>query len=430
MDEQLSEDGISEDRHRDSSAEGVDESHPSSNERVLFLLNKHTGVAPYSHEFQLGGLDPQMLSGFVGAMGSFLGEFAGSEESTWKTVYGADSTFVVETGKWVVGVLAVSRETSRLRSQLRSIVREFEQTFGALKDADGLEGRVFEQFDQFVRRVFTRERIAARSVLYWRRKRPEDLFVSLESPSDSYQLTKSLMYLRNGMSVSEISQETGVPLDKAKDLLSHAYWCNMIDVKYVPSPNDILELSEGALTKALNPENPLGLATDTRRLLGALDGRTSLDVLSARIQHGERDAVLQEVGRLISMGVVSRITIEKKLLLVNECVLTRLAQACSELLQSAELRGILGQLIHEGVPHHPWLARVRVDADLCVVCSADGSLSPQDLDWASQALEYLIERFVDSLATKLNKRDAQDLLHYARRHCQEDWVSELTEGLI
>jgi hypothetical protein len=430
MDEQLSEDGISEDRHRDSSAEGVDESHPSSNERVLFLLNKHTGVAPYSHEFQLGGLDPQMLSGFVGAMGSFLGEFAGSKESTWKTVYGADSTFVVETGKWVVGVLAVSRETSRLRSQLRSIVREFKQTFGALKDADGLEGRVFEQFDQFVRRVFTRERIAAQSVLYWRRRCPEDLFVSLESPSDSYHLTKSLMHMRNGMSVSEISQETGVPLDNAKELLSHAFWRNMIDVKYVPSPNDILELSGGVLTKVLNPDNPLELSADTRRLLGALDGRTSLDTLSTHIPHAERDAVLQELGRLISMGVVSRITIELKLLLVNECILTRLAEACSELLQTDELRGILGRLIHEGVPHQPWLARVRIDADLSVICDVGGALSPQDLDWASQALEHLVDRFVDSLSARLCKRDAQDLLRYARKHCKEDWLSELTEGLI
>ena len=63
----------------------------SSNEKILFLMNRFTGVAPYSHEFVIGDLDPQMLSGFVGAMGSFLGEFVGAERSQWKTVYGSDT---------------------------------------------------------------------------------------------------------------------------------------------------------------------------------------------------------------------------------------------------------------------------------------------------------------------------------------------------
>ncbi|MHA2045042.1 MAG: hypothetical protein ACW99G_09625, partial [Candidatus Thorarchaeota archaeon] len=63
-----------------------------SNERVLTVLNRLTGVSPYSHEFVPDSEDPQMLSGFISAMGNFMGEVTGTEEVQWKTVYGADSS--------------------------------------------------------------------------------------------------------------------------------------------------------------------------------------------------------------------------------------------------------------------------------------------------------------------------------------------------
>ncbi|MHA1576509.1 MAG: hypothetical protein ACTSU3_04040, partial [Candidatus Thorarchaeota archaeon] len=86
-----------------------------SNENVLFILDRHTTMAPYSHEFVKGGADPQLLSGFVGAMSNFMEEMTGSEQIHWKTQYGSDSTFLVEGGEWTLGVLSVLRETSEVR---------------------------------------------------------------------------------------------------------------------------------------------------------------------------------------------------------------------------------------------------------------------------------------------------------------------------
>ncbi len=401
-----------------------------NNEKVLFLLNKFTGVAPYSHEFQLEGLDPQLLSGFVGAMGSFLGEFAGSEESTWTTAYGSDSTFVVEVGKWVVGVLAVSRETSRLRSQLRSIVREFEQTFGALKDADGLEGHVFEQFDQFVRRVFTEELITPKSLVFRKRKRHEDLFVSLDSPMQSYQLTKILLYLKDGKSVAEISRSTEIPEKAVEQLLSHAYWQNIVHVRYVPSEGDILQLSEKALGRIFNPENPLCISHVARVLLASLDGRTTLGSLFPKAIEAEREGVLREIGKLISTGYVTRIPIEQKLLLVDECVLTRFGRACSDLLDGKRIVECIKKEIAESAAQHPWLLRVNVGDDLRIICDLGDIMSPAEFNWASDALEHLQTKVFDRISAKLTRRNAKDILLYARKHCQEDWMPELCEGLF
>ena len=58
----------------------------NSNEKLLLILNKENGLAPYSHEFISGIQDPQVLSGFISALSSFLCEVTGSNSSQWKTV--------------------------------------------------------------------------------------------------------------------------------------------------------------------------------------------------------------------------------------------------------------------------------------------------------------------------------------------------------
>ena len=48
-----------------------------SNEKLLLILNKESGLAPYSHEFIEGAQDPQVMSGFISAISSFMGEATG-----------------------------------------------------------------------------------------------------------------------------------------------------------------------------------------------------------------------------------------------------------------------------------------------------------------------------------------------------------------
>lgn len=135
------------------------------NDKVLFILNRLTGMAVYSHEFITGGVDPQLLSGFFGTMAGFLQEFVGSEESQWKTVYGSDTTFMVEGMSWAAGVLAVSRETSELRGKLHMIATEFEATYSSFRNAQGIEGGLLDDYDEFVMRVFHADRVTQESRL-------------------------------------------------------------------------------------------------------------------------------------------------------------------------------------------------------------------------------------------------------------------------
>ena len=110
-----------------------------TNEKVLFIHQKDSGMALYSHEFVDDAMDPQLLSGFVGAMANFLCELVGTDEAGWKTVYGSESTLMVESGKWAVATLSVSKETSELRSKLRMIITEFEATYNSISDVTRID---------------------------------------------------------------------------------------------------------------------------------------------------------------------------------------------------------------------------------------------------------------------------------------------------
>ena len=396
---------------------------------MLFVLNKHTGLSPYSHEFVIGGIDPQLLSGFVTAMGSFLAEVVGSEETGWKTVYGSDTTFIVEMNDWVVGVLAVARETTELRSRLRRVVREFKQSFEVLKDSDGIDGGLFAEFDQFVMKTLTLDKVALQS-LVTRRNGWEASLDRMEH-SDSKTLARDLVAgLEVSMTVSKLVETHSQSLKGVRDSVTEACWHNAAYVKYVPTERDILEISERALSIMLDSSNPLGLSTMTIAVIGRLDGRTTLENFIGELSQDDKDRVLQELGNLILSGHIHRISMERESVLVNECILTRFAGACSEVLGAEEIQQTVSIILASGVANHPWLSRVRVQDDLSLQSVLDEAMTPRDFDLLAEALEQFLNDIVDALSEVMERNDVIDLLKFARWSCQEDWIPGLTEAVL
>ncbi len=408
---------------------GESENQYDSNEKVLFVLNKHTGLSPYSHEFVIGGIDPQLLSGFVTAMGSFLAEVAGSEETGWKTVYGSDTTFVVEVNDWVVGVLAVARETTELRSRLRRVVREFRQSFEVLKESDGIDGGLFSEFDQYVMKAFTLDKVASQSIVM-RRNGWEGALDRMESPGHQNLARDLVTKLEKSVSVSRLVEAHSLSLKEVRDVVSEACWHNAVHVKYVPTERDILEISERALSTMLDRFNPLGLSTATIAVIGRLDGRTTLEPCTGELNQDDKNVVLEELGDLILSGHIHRISMERESVLVNECILTRFARACSEVLGAERIRQIARSTLASGIAKHPWLSRVRVHDDMSLQSALDEAMTPRDFDLLAEALEQFLNDFLDILSEEMERNDVIDLLKYARWSCQEDWIPGLTEAVL
>ncbi|MFQ5831969.1 MAG: hypothetical protein ACE5H4_04665 [Candidatus Thorarchaeota archaeon] len=401
----------------------------SSNEKVLFLLNKHTGLAPYSHEFIFGGVDPQLLSGFVTAMGSFLAEFVGSEETGWKTVYGSDTTFVVELYDWVVGVLAVSRETTELRSRLRRVVREFKDSFDVLKDSDGINGRLFTEFDEFVMKVFVADRVAPQSIVK-RRAEWKDSLERFEIPKTYPMVNQLIQELKGSMAVSELAAKHSLSIKDTRDTVSVAYWHNAVHIKYIPSERDILEISDRALSTILDSSNPLGVSAMTIGVVGSLDGRSPLEPFYEGLKESKKETVLNELGDLLLSGHIHKISIERESVLVNECILNSFADACAELLGAENVQNVIREISSNGIPNHPWLSRVRILDGVSVQCALEETTTPKDLDSMAAALDYMLQNLVDNMSKNLAEADVEDLLRYARWHCQEEWLPGLGQAVL
>ena len=400
-----------------------------SNEKVIFVLNKLTGLAPYSHEFVSGEQDPQILAGFISAMTSFMGELTGSEGARWKTEFGSGSTLLVEVGEWTTGVLAVSRETNEGRSKLRRVVMEFEDSFKYLKHDDAIESRLFKDFDQFVRRTFLGNRLTERSIIL-KNTNNYDASGQYESPSIAFRIAKLLHLATSGQSLSEVAEAQDLTMREVEELVSRALWKKAIYLSYVPSEDDILSTSEKSSGILLSRENPLRISLQTLRIVTALDGRTPLLSIIEKQNLWTANSVLYELGNLVNKGYLQRASIERRLLLVNECILSALVRACVKVRGSPDATKYFFTGQDRGIEMHPWVGRVKLQDNMAIRCQIDETMTPEDLDDMYDAVEFLTLSVADQLSNDAGPLSAKYLLSGIRKRCRAIWSSYLMDIVV
>jgi hypothetical protein len=393
-----------------------------SNEKVLFILHRETSAALYSHEFIPGGLDPQLLSGFVSAMTSFIGTLAGGEQTQWKTEYGEDIVLLVEGGEWAIGVMAISRETNEVRSKLRRIVREFEENYRNFRNFDRIDALVLSDFDRFVMDAIVLDRLSEKSVVI-RNADWESVMLPIESSEVLMHVMKFLMRIKSGHTIEMIAKKQRMTLAEVKDVVTLAFWHNAIRVVYVPTDNDILSLSEGSLSPLLSRDNPLGISTPTMKVIGAFDGRSPLSVFLEMLHLTSEGNIPLELGDLVNRGYVQRISTERRLLLANECVLNELLQLGKSILGSARMNEFFASTLETGVKLNPWTVRVRTISPLNIQCEINDSMSTLDLDDLHNAIEFLIGNLTERMSKKSDVAHIGSALALAKKRCSEKWGS-------
>jgi hypothetical protein len=393
--------------------------HPRmSNEKVLFLFNELTGMASYTHQFSPEGIDSQILSGFVSAMSSFMGELTGESLSEWKTVYGSNQTLIVELGDWMVGVLAVSRETIEYRSKLRRIIREYETTFKFLKEADGIEGSVFDDFDHYVRRVFVNHRISRRTIIMkahnWRER-----LDSFELPSEAFKAAKLLHSAQNGENLGDLAERLDLSLGEIRHIVSLSVWRDLIALLYVPSDDDILLVTEGSTSVLFAPQNPLQILESTLRVVTLLDGRTPLNKLLYTLPSSEKEETLYDLDKLVNLGYLEHISPERTLVLIGECILSNLLAACSDVVGQKQAREFLSRATKKLIAKHPWAGRIRLRNGFHAYCASEETITPGDLDNIYAAIQKVNEEVLSQLANEIALDKAKRIYEHARSQCHD-----------
>ncbi|MHA2149712.1 MAG: hypothetical protein ACXACG_05800 [Candidatus Thorarchaeota archaeon] len=397
-----------------------------SNEKLLMILNKNSGLAPYSHEFSKGSLDPQVISGFVSAMTSFMGVVTGEKLSHWKTVYGSDSVILVEKGDWTIGVLAASRETNEARSKLRSAVLEFEDCFAVLKNADGIDGSAFRDYNQYVRMMFVDERITGRTLvtkrLEWRGS-----ISNFDLPSVAFSVSKILLGIEDTQTVKEIAEFQNLQIEEVIEIVAKAFWCNTVFLKFIPAENDILTLSEGASTILFQKTNPLNLTNASLSVIACFDGRTPFFHFTSSMDDHELKVLLDNLGTLVNRGLIQRISAERRRVLFNECILSFLSSRGASIIGHKQMKQIFDTIRRVGGDHHPWISRVKLTDRIQAQCILEESMTPTDLDDMANALEFLITEMGEQLSKRYVGRVVERMLRKIRNDCQASWTPNLTK---
>ncbi|MHA2045557.1 MAG: hypothetical protein ACW99G_12235, partial [Candidatus Thorarchaeota archaeon] len=366
--------------------------------------------------------DPQMLSGFISAMGNFMGEVTGTEEVQWKTVYGADSSILVEGGDWVLGVLAVGRETTESRSKLRRIIVEFEESFSYLRDATAFEGGIYDEFDKFVRRIFVDSKISSRSLLMNPSMWLEELI-----QAGGQDLGGSHLSELDSITVEEIAKLVQKPLEETSYMISEIAWSKRLPISFVPPDNEILALSEGSSSILFSQKSSIQLSPSTLMVIGALDGRTKLASVMNSVSVKNRGIVLNELGSLDNSGYIQRISIERRIVLLNECILSELIESCTRELGPWKGKQYFLWAINAVIKQNPWVARLRLTKTNRVILVLDDYIGPLQLDEICGTMDKVVDLIGIYLTRDKGKATAHRIVSDAKRRCNRKWSEYLMD---
>jgi hypothetical protein len=383
-----------------------------TNEKALLIIHRDSGMALYSHEFAKGELDPQLLSGFIGAMTSFLSEALNAEESGWKTIYGSDTTLIVEIGGWVTAVLVVLRDNGLLHNKVRLVVAEFENTFQAFKEAACFEGGILDSFDEFVMRVFIDEKVSAMTHIIKKQGALKDM-PNLTNPNQPLEVQDVLSMAENDISVETMAQLQDISLEKAREIVMFAYWYNALDLHYIPSDDDILKPTEKSLSTIFSDASPLNLSRDTLFIVGSLDGRIPLGEVFKR-WNLEEENIRSELGALVTQGLLQKTTPEHNLILSHENVLNSFLLECKKLVSEQALKIALLTTFLTGIMTHPWLSRVQIHDEFHLECQIDENMTSEDYGDLYDALQYVINEIGRKLSTLSSEERIKEALVGAR----------------
>ena len=111
-------------------------------------------------------------------------------------------------------------------------------------------------------------------------------------------------------------------------------------------------------------------------------------------------------------------------------MLSHLFNAFVEVVGSKNAKDSFNIAIRKGTLNFPWLSRIRFVGDDTIQIMIEDSATPKDMDEVYDALEFLIQSAINEMTHHLTKEDADALLLYARKQCQEYWMPRLKDSVM
>ncbi len=224
----------------------------------IFFIHKQRGLNLLQHSFSGSKLDVDLISGFISAIISFINQLQppikdDEEEKLVRTIDRGDFKILIEAGKYVMGILFVNMEKVEVRTKLRKIIKDFEQSFD-FKEWDGtIEVEKFEKFKEKIFKTFATEIIQISDVPILNPSVEE--FLATQDELDllglhnlSVGLIELLSKIDGTADVQEIANRMEISVDEALARIGYLYELGeLITIESPVHETDIFVLTPEAM---------------------------------------------------------------------------------------------------------------------------------------------------------------------------------------
>lgn len=249
----------------------------------IFFVHKQGGLNLLHHSFSGSKLDEDLVSGFISALISFIDALTPvtkdyQKEKSIRTVDRGDFKIIIEAGESILGIMFVNILKVEIRTKLREIIKQFEESYN-LKEFDGIvEIEKFESFKEIIFKKFASEIIQVTDVPVMAPSMQD--FLATHDELDllglhniSPGLIELLSIIDGTSDVQEIANRTESPVGEVIEKIGYLY--ELGDVITIESPVNNTDIF------ALTPEGMPIFRSNTyeRETLMNLFGNDGIEIL-------------------------------------------------------------------------------------------------------------------------------------------------------
>lgn len=236
----------------------------------IYIFRREDGICLYHYPFSSIKIDPQLISGFLSAILAFMDELIPLRKMESGTFSREDYTIIIEHGKMVSGALVALSEDSDLKARLKECIKVFEDTYKDEIPKKAAQEGSFDEFTQFMKRVFATRIVEPFSIPFIVNHLPKDY------PQDPITIT--LINTFDGVkSVLEISLLTKLPLETVAYEILELMNKGFVAIKFKCKKSDVFKATKRGI-RALNAPSllsslPQELNTNVAlKILSEIDG--------------------------------------------------------------------------------------------------------------------------------------------------------------
>lgn len=210
---------------------------------ALFIINRN-GVPLFTKTYASSKVEPNLISGFLTAVSSFVREISPEQKSALRSIDAEGMKIMLESGENTVCALLVDYEDKLSREALRTLVEKFEEKYGeALRNWNG-NVAVFDSFEEDIEKILWVLTLKPYHVPILKKRVEEDVKIS----RDFWPLFASI---DGHKTIEEVAKEVGVSVDEAIARIKDLAKVGLVDVDIVRPLQKIVEIGKDAIYKLL-----------------------------------------------------------------------------------------------------------------------------------------------------------------------------------